>query len=79
LREASQELLESKSLFVSSPAAPTYTRRAYLIDVDDSGYGYWIWDIAVALCRLVRNNDWERMRDAFFAGYSQHRSLPAAQ
>lgn len=49
------------------------------IDFEDCGYGYWIWDIAVALCKWAWDNDWERMRDAFYAGYAQIRSLPAAQ
>jgi Ser/Thr protein kinase RdoA (MazF antagonist) len=53
--------------------------RACPIDFEDCGYGYWIWDIAVALCRWAWDNDWERMRDAFFAGYDPIRSLPAAQ
>ena len=53
--------------------------RACPIDFEDCGYGYWIWDIAVALCKWAWNDDWERMRDAFYAGYAQIRSLPAAQ
>jgi Ser/Thr protein kinase RdoA (MazF antagonist) len=53
--------------------------RACPIDFEDCGYGYWIWDIAVALCKWAWNEDWERMRDAFHEGYSQVRSLPEAQ
>jgi len=49
------------------------------IDFEDCGYGYWIWDIAVALCTWAWGNDWERMRDAFREGYAQHRTLPEAQ
>lgn len=53
--------------------------KAYPIDFEDCGYGYWIWDIAVALCPWAWNKDWERMRDAFREGYTQVRALPQAQ
>ena len=53
--------------------------KAYPIDFEDCGYGYWIWDIAVALCQWAWNKDWERMRDAFREGYTQVRVLPEAQ
>lgn len=53
--------------------------RACPIDFEDCGFGYWMWDIAVALCKWAWDKDWERMRDAFYAGYSRIRSLPAAQ
>ena len=53
--------------------------KAYPIDFEDCGYGYWIWDIAVALCQWAWNKDWERMRDAFREGYAQVRTLPEAQ
>jgi len=41
---------------------------AYPIDFEDCGYGYWMDDIAVALCPWVWGEDWERMRDAFREG-----------
>ena len=53
--------------------------QAYPIDFEDCGYGYWIWDIAVALCRWAWGAEWERMRDAFRDGYSRIRTLPEAQ
>jgi Ser/Thr protein kinase RdoA (MazF antagonist) len=53
--------------------------KAYPIDFEDCGYGYWIWDIAVALCQWAWKADWERMRDAFREGYAQVRTLPEAQ
>ena len=53
--------------------------RAYPIDFEDCGYGYWMWDIAVALCTWAWTPDWERLRDAFYDGYTQIRSLPQAQ
>ena len=52
--------------------------RAYPIDFEDCGYGYWMWDIAVALCTWAWTPDWERIRDAFYNGYTQFRSLPGA-
>jgi Ser/Thr protein kinase RdoA (MazF antagonist) len=53
--------------------------RAYPIDFEDCGYGYWMWDIAVALCQWAWGDEWERMRDAFHEGYSRIRVLPEAQ
>lgn len=53
--------------------------KAYPIDFEDCGYGYWMWDIAVALCQWAWNADWEQMRDAFREGYAQIRTLPEAQ
>jgi Ser/Thr protein kinase RdoA (MazF antagonist) len=53
--------------------------QACPIDFEDCGYGYWLWDIAVALCEWAWKPDWERMRDAFHDGYAQIRTLPEAQ
>ncbi len=53
--------------------------RALPIDFEDCGYGYWMWDIAIALCEWAWGKDWERRRDAFWNGYSQVRTLPGAQ
>ena len=53
--------------------------KACPIDFEDCGFGYWMWDIAVALCKWAWEQDWERMRDAFYEGYSRVRILPAAQ
>jgi Ser/Thr protein kinase RdoA (MazF antagonist) len=52
---------------------------AYPIDFEDCGFGYWIWDIAIALWKWAWGDDWERMRDAFNKGYCQIRMLPKAQ
>jgi len=49
------------------------------IDFEDCGFGYWMWDIAVALCSWAWGEEWERRRDAFYEGYSRERTLPAAQ
>jgi Ser/Thr protein kinase RdoA (MazF antagonist) len=53
--------------------------KAYPIDFEDCGYGYWMWDIAVALCKWAWMPDWERMRDAFREGYTQIRTIPEVQ
>jgi Ser/Thr protein kinase RdoA (MazF antagonist) len=53
--------------------------NAYPIDFEDCGYGFWMWDIAIALCKWAWDEDWERMRDAFREGYTQVRTLPEAQ
>jgi len=53
--------------------------KALPIDFEDCGYGYWMWDIAVALCEWAWGNEWERMRDAFREGYAQIRTLPKMQ
>jgi len=49
------------------------------IDFDGSGFGYWMYDVAVALAHLAGSTDYYRYRDALLEGYSGQRSLPAAQ
>jgi Ser/Thr protein kinase RdoA (MazF antagonist) len=53
--------------------------KAYPIDFEDCGYGYWMWDIAIALCTWAWGDEWERMRDAFWEGYTKVRTLPENQ
>jgi Ser/Thr protein kinase RdoA (MazF antagonist) len=53
--------------------------RAIPIDFEDCGYGYWIWDIAVALCLWPWTEEWYWMREALFDGYLRVRSLPQEQ
>jgi Ser/Thr protein kinase RdoA (MazF antagonist) len=53
--------------------------QAYPIDFEDCGYGYWMWDIAVALCHWAWCDEWEQMRDAFRDGYARIRTLPEVQ
>jgi Ser/Thr protein kinase RdoA (MazF antagonist) len=55
------------------------TGQAFPIDFEDCGYGHWMWDIAIALCTWAWGTDWERMRDAFWEGYSKVRTLPEEQ
>lgn len=52
---------------------------AYLIDFEDCGFGYWLWDVAVALCLWPWTEEWTWRRDAFLDGYSQVRTLPESQ
>jgi Ser/Thr protein kinase RdoA (MazF antagonist) len=52
---------------------------AYPIDFEDCGFGYWIWDISIALWKWAWGDEWELMRDAFYEGYSRIRTLPEDQ
>ncbi len=49
------------------------------IDFEDCGFGYWLWDIAVALSEQPWTGEWYRRRDAFLNGYGEIRTLPASQ
>ena len=50
--------------------------EARVIDFDDCGFGYWLYDIAVALWELRYRTDYEDFRSALIEGYTQHRPLP---
>ena len=50
-----------------------------LIDFDDCGVGYWLYDIAVALCELRHRPDYQSFRTALIEGYTQYRALPPDQ
>lgn len=58
-------------LFAGSEARP--------IDFDDCGFGYWIYDIAVALWELRLEKEWQALLQAFLDGYARHRPVPDAQ
>ena len=47
-----------------------------VIDFDDCGFGYWLYDIAVSLWELRYRNDYEDFRSALIDGYTRHRPLP---
>jgi phosphotransferase family enzyme len=47
-----------------------------VIDFDDCGFGYWLYDIAVSLWELRHRNDYEQFRSALIDGYTRHRPLP---
>ena len=53
--------------------------QAQLIDFDDCGFGYRIYDVAVALWELRHRDDYANFHEAFVLGYTEHRSLPAEQ
>jgi Ser/Thr protein kinase RdoA (MazF antagonist) len=46
-----------------------------LIDFDDCGFGYWLYDIAVSLWELRHLGTYPTFRDAFIAGYREQRRL----
>ena len=50
-------------------------RALHLIDFDDSGYGYRLFDLATVILRLRRDPDQEDLVDAFIDGYISERSL----
>lgn len=49
------------------------------IDFDDSGFGYWIYDLAIALEHCREDPAYFQYRDALLAGYAEYRSLPQEQ
>jgi Ser/Thr protein kinase RdoA (MazF antagonist) len=49
------------------------------IDFDDSGFGYWVFDLAIALEHCWEEASFPRYRDALLEGYAEYRSLPAEQ
>lgn len=54
-------------------------QQARLIDFDDCGFGYRIYDVAVALWELRHRDDYPIFNEAFVRGYTEHRPLPAEQ
>jgi Ser/Thr protein kinase RdoA (MazF antagonist) len=50
-----------------------------LIDFDDCGFGYRIYDVAVALWELRHRDDYATFKEAFVRGYTKHRPLPIDQ
>jgi Ser/Thr protein kinase RdoA (MazF antagonist) len=53
--------------------------EARAIDFDDSGFGYWIYDLAIALEHCREDADYPHYRQALLEGYAGHRPLPQAQ
>jgi len=49
------------------------------IDFDDSGFGYYVFDLAVALDVCRDDPSYPRYRDALLNGYAEFRSLPQRQ
>jgi len=53
--------------------------RPRAIDFDDSGFGYWVFDLAVGLEHCWQEATFPRYRDALLDGYAEFRSLPQEQ
>ena len=53
--------------------------KALFIDFEDFGYGYWMWDLGVALCSWPWTDDLGWKKDALVEGYTQVRALPDEQ
>jgi Ser/Thr protein kinase RdoA (MazF antagonist) len=49
------------------------------IDFDDSGFGYWVYDLAVALDACRDDPAYPRYREALLDGYTELRALPQKQ
>ncbi len=49
------------------------------IDFDDSGFGYWVFDLAVALDAYRDDPAYPHYRDALLDGYVEFRALPEKQ
>jgi Ser/Thr protein kinase RdoA (MazF antagonist) len=49
------------------------------IDFDDSGFGYWVFDLGVALDVCRDDPSYPRYRDGLLNGYAEFRSLPERQ
>lgn len=49
------------------------------IDFDGSGFGYWMYDLAVAIAHCIGTADHARFWDALLEGYAAHHGLPEAQ
>jgi Ser/Thr protein kinase RdoA (MazF antagonist) len=53
--------------------------RPRAIDFDECGYGFWVYDLAVALEHCREQKDYPRYREALLGGYSASRSLGQEQ
>ena len=48
----------------------------YLIDFDDAGFGWYLYDIAVALYEYQGMEDFTKLSAALLQGYGKVRNLP---
>jgi len=53
--------------------------EARAIDFDDSGYGYWVYDLAVPMVDWQGEPEWHDFRESLLEGYSEVRSIPDYQ
>ena len=49
--------------------------RPQLIDFDDSGFGFRLFDLATVLNRALRDDDYAPRRDAMLSGYQSRRAI----
>jgi Ser/Thr protein kinase RdoA (MazF antagonist) len=47
-----------------------------VIDFDDAGFGFWLYDLSAALAYAVKAPEFEQIQEALFQGYETVRSLP---
>jgi Ser/Thr protein kinase RdoA (MazF antagonist) len=50
-----------------------HKRQARAIDFDDSGYGYWLYDLTTPLYDWEGDENWPVFRDALLTGYTEIR------
>jgi Ser/Thr protein kinase RdoA (MazF antagonist) len=53
--------------------------EARAIDFDDSGYGYWVYDLAVPMVDWQGEPEYDDFRESLLEGYSEVRSIPDYQ
>jgi len=53
--------------------------QAHIIDFDGSGFGYYIYDLALALEHCWEDSAYYQYLEAFLKGYTEFRSLPEKQ
>jgi Ser/Thr protein kinase RdoA (MazF antagonist) len=53
--------------------------RVFIIDFEDCGFGYWLWDIALALGSNPWTKSWYQNRDAFLDEYLKTHFIPDTQ
>ena len=53
--------------------------EARAIDFDDCAFGYWMFDVGVALSDVYSEEAFPKFRDALLEGYTETRSLPEEQ
>jgi len=56
-----------------------YRRSVRVIDFDDCGFGYFLYDIATLLDRIEWRDDYRSLRRALLNGYGEERDLPPEQ
>ena len=50
--------------------------RTAIIDFDDSGFGWYLYDLAAALSFLEERSDLEQLIGSWLSGYQRHYDIP---